>query len=207
VTAVTIAEPIPHHEDPITIGRRWRAGVMLLIVADAAFVGSLIFTYFYLRGLNTSGAWLPKDTPGAAIWVPWVIAVLLVLSAAAYRWGQLGMHSGRTSRLSLGIVVAIALLVVDIVMQVIAIGALPFALHHSAYTSSVYVLGGANLFHLLVTLFIGVGMLNRNRRQLFSPTDDWQVRVVGLWWNWIAIAAVLSAIPTSFIASPNHLTG
>jgi heme/copper-type cytochrome/quinol oxidase subunit 3 len=207
VTAVTVREPIPHHEDPITIGRRWRAGVILLIVADAAFVFSLVFSYFYLRGLNTENAWLPKHTPGAAIWAPWLIALIMVLSAGAYRWGQLGLHGGRVSRLPLGAGIAIVLVLVDIVVQVIQLGTLPFALKHSSYTSSVYLLGGANLFHLLVTLFIGLGLWNRSRLNLYTADSDWQVRVIGIWWNWIAIAAIVSAIPTSFIASPNHLTG
>ncbi|MDQ1614829.1 MAG: Cytochrome c oxidase subunit [Actinomycetota bacterium] len=207
MTAVTVTEPIPHHEDPITIGRRWRAGVILLIVADAAFVGSLVFSYFYLRGLNTSGAWMAKHGSGAPIWFPWFIALIVVLSAGAYRWGQVGIHAGRVSRLPVGAGIAVLLLAVDIVVQVIQLGSLPFALKDSSYTSSVYVLGGANLFHLLVTFFIGLGLWNRSRLNLYTTTEDWQVRVVGIWWNWIAIAAIVSAIPTSFIASPNHLTG
>jgi hypothetical protein len=29
------------------------------------------------------------------------------------------------------------------------------------------------------------------------------VRLVGLWWTWVALAAVLAAFTTSFITSPN----
>jgi heme/copper-type cytochrome/quinol oxidase subunit 3 len=207
VTAVTVGDPLPHHELPETIGRRWRAGVILLVGADATFVLSLAFSYFYLRGLDTEGAWLPKGTPAAAIWVGWLIAAILVASAAAYRWGQLGIHAGLESRLGTGTAIALGLVVLAIVVQVIQIATFPFALHHSAYTSEMYVLAGASLFHLLLTLFIGLGLWNRSRLGLFSPTNDWQVRVVGIWWIWVALAAVISAVPPSFIAAPHHPGG
>jgi heme/copper-type cytochrome/quinol oxidase subunit 3 len=203
MTAVTtVGEPHPHIEHPDTVGRRWRAGVVLIVGADLAFVLSLVFSYFYLRGLNTAGEWLPKGTPGAAIWPAWAIAAVLVASAAIYRSGHVAMHRGNPSRLSTATGLAVLLVVVGIVAQVVQLGTLPFALHHSSYTSAVYVLGGANLFHLLLTLFIGAGLWNRSRLGLYSPTNDWQVRVVGIWWTWVAIAAVISAVPTSFIAAP-----
>lgn len=207
MTAVTIGDPLPHVEHPDTIGRRWRTGVVLLVVADAAFVLSFVFSYFYLRGLNTENHWLAKGSTGASIWVAWVIAAVLVASAAAYRWGQVGIHAGIESRLALGAGVATALLVVDIVVQVLQLATFPFAMKDSSYASSVYVLSGANLFHLVLTLFVGLGLWNRARRGLYSPTNDWQVRVVGIWWSWVALAAVISAVPVSFIASPNHFGG
>jgi heme/copper-type cytochrome/quinol oxidase subunit 3 len=207
MTAVTIGDPLPHIEHPDTIGRRWRAGVVMLVVADAAFVLSLVFSYFYLRGLNTENHWFPKGSTGASIWVAWVIAAILVASAGAFRWGQVGMHAGNESRLALGAILGVVLLIVDIVAQVMQLATFPFALKHSSYTSSVYVLAGANLFHLLLTLFIGLGLWNRARLGRYSPTNDWQVRVVGIWWNWVAIAAVISAVPVSFIASPHHFGG
>jgi heme/copper-type cytochrome/quinol oxidase subunit 3 len=117
------------------------------------------------------------------------------------------MHAGNESRLALGAILGVVLLIVDIVAQVMQLATFPFALKHSSYTSSVYVLAGANLFHLLLTLFIGLGLWNRARLGRYSPTNDWQVRVVGIWWNWVAIAAVISAVPVSFIASPHHFGG
>jgi heme/copper-type cytochrome/quinol oxidase subunit 3 len=207
MTAVTVGSPLAHHEDLDTIGRRWRTGLALLIVADAAFVGSLVFSYFYLRGLNTDGHWFPRHSPIAPIWVGWVIAAGAVLSAGAYRWGQEGFHSGKESRLALGAGVAVLLVVADVVGQVVQIATLPFGVKHSSYSSSIYVFAGANLFHLLLTLFVGVGIWNRVRLGRHSPSNDWQVRLVGIWWTWIALAAVISAFTTSFVASPNHITG
>jgi heme/copper-type cytochrome/quinol oxidase subunit 3 len=204
-TASVVGDPVTHLEDRDSIGRRWRSGVILLIVADVAFVGSLVFSYFYLRGLNTEGNWLAPKTSIAPIWVGWVIAAILVVSALAYRWGQLGIHAGNSGRLVTGTAVAVVLLVGDVVVQIIQLATLPFGVNASSYSSSVYVLGGANVFHLLLTLFIGVGLFNRARMGKYASDNDWQVRLVGIWWNWIAGAAIITAIATSFVASPNHL--
>jgi hypothetical protein len=71
----------------------------------------------------------------------------------------------------------------------------------SAYGSSMYTLAGANLVHLVLTLFLGVAMWNRGRLHIYSAASNWQVRLVGLWWTWVALAAVLTAFTTSFIAA------
>jgi heme/copper-type cytochrome/quinol oxidase subunit 3 len=206
MTAVIASAPAQHHEDADVVGARWRMGVILIIVADAAFVASLVFSYFYLRGLNTQGGWLPKGSSTATIWVGWAIAAGLVLSAAAYNWGQAGLRTGNAGRLVLGAGIAVVLVVADTAGQFVQIFTFPFRVDSGAYASSVYVLAGANLFHLLLTLFIGVGLWNRARLHKYKAPGDWQVRVVGIWWTWIAGAALLSAFTTSFITSP-HIVG
>lgn len=203
MTAVVATAPVQHHDDADVVGARWRMGVILIIVADAAFVTSLVFTYFYLRGLNTEGGWLPKGSPTASIWVSWAIAGGLVLSAALYRWGQVGQIAGKPGRLIAGAGLAVAVVLADSVGQIIQLATFPFRVDSGSYASSVFVLAGANLFHLLITLFVGFGLWNRARLGKYSTPGSWQVRVVGMWWSWIAAAAVISAFTTSFIASPH----
>lgn len=203
MTSVVATAPVQHHEDADVVGARWRTGVILLIVADAAFVASLIFTYFYLRGLNTQGGWLPKGTSFDPIWIGWTIAGGLLLSAIAYRWGLLGVRAGNVGQLTLGAGVAVLLLAADIAGQIAQIATFPFHVDSGSYASTAYVLAGANLFHLLLTLFIGVGLWNRSRLGKYSAARYWQVRVVGIWWAWIAIAGIAGAFTTSFITSPH----
>jgi heme/copper-type cytochrome/quinol oxidase subunit 3 len=207
VSAVTAGHPLPHQESVETVGRRWRTGVVLLLVADVAFVGSLVFAYFYLRGLNSEGAWFASGASITPIWIGWAIAAGLVASALVYRFGQAGIHAGNNGRLVLATGVAVLLVLADAVAQVAQLVTLPFGLADGSYESSVYVLAAANLFHLLLTLFLGIGMWNRARLRKYSASNDWQVRIIGIWWSWIAIAAVISAFAMSFIASPNHITG
>ena len=57
----TSTEHVMHHDAPEVVGRRERLGVRLIILADGAFVFSMIFSYFYLRNLNVNNGWLPAD--------------------------------------------------------------------------------------------------------------------------------------------------
>ncbi|MEO6700858.1 MAG: cytochrome c oxidase subunit 3 [Jatrophihabitantaceae bacterium] len=203
--AVGLAEP--HHEDVDTIGRRWRTGVLLLILADVAFVVSLIFSYFYLRGLNTEGSWVPAGAKTATIWVGWAIAAVLVLSAVAYRWGLAGIRAGKTRQLVIGMALASVVMLVAAVFQVVQLASFGFKPDANAYASSVYTIAGANLFHLLLTLFLGAGLWNRSRLGRYTATSFWQVEILASWFAWVAVAALGGALATSFIASPNHLSG
>lgn len=203
MTTATVEVPGQHHEDIGTVGRRWRTGVLLLILADVAFVVALIFSYFYLRGLNTESSWVTAGAKTAAIWVGWAIAVVLVLSAVSFRWGVDGIRAANSKRLVTGAGVAVLLVLIDTVLQVIQLASFPFDPSANAYASSVYTLAGANLFHLLLTLFLGIGLWNRSRLGRYSAQDFWQVDIIGIWFTWIAVAALGSALATSFIASPN----
>lgn len=203
MSSVTIGEPQVHLEDPDLIGRRWRTGVVLLILADASFVAALLFSYFYLRGLNTGRAWLAPHQATASIGLSWLLAGGVVLSAVLYRWAQGSIRAGREAGLVLGTLLALLVLLATTVGQVLQLANFPFGVADSAYSSALYTLAGANLFHLLLTGFLGVAMWNRGRLHIYSAASNWQVRLVGLWWTWIAVAAVLGALTTSFIASPN----
>ncbi len=47
-----------HHDSPEVKFGRERLGVWLIIVADVIVVAALLFTYLYLRGVNTDGHWM-----------------------------------------------------------------------------------------------------------------------------------------------------
>lgn len=203
MSSVTIGEPQVHLEDPDLIGRRWRTGVVLLILADASFVAALLFSYFYLRGLNTQQGWLADHQPTASVGVGWLIAGGVVLSAALFRWAVAAIRAGRESGFLTATLLALVVVLATTAGQVLQLASFPFAVRDSAYSSALYTLAGANMLHLLLTVFLGTAIWNRGRLHIYSAGSNWQVRLVGLWWTWIAVAAVLAALTTSFITSPN----
>lgn len=203
MTSVTIGSPDLHIEDPDLIGRRWRMGVLLLIVADGAFVASLIFSYLYLRGLNTERAWLAPHQHTAAIWVSWLISGVMLASALIFRWSQGAVRKGQETTFVFGASLALVVLLAATVIQVIQLVTFKFGIGDSSYSSTVYAMGGANLFHLLLTLFLGAAMVGRGRAHLYGEDVNWQPRIVSTWWTWIAVAALATSFATSFIASPN----
>jgi heme/copper-type cytochrome/quinol oxidase subunit 3 len=191
------------HDSPEDVGRRQRLGVLLLIVADVAFVLSLVFAYLYLRELNTEGGWIPAEggrTMGVGF--GWVIAAVMVLSWVAYRWGEAAASVGKRERLVLGSLVATVLVVVDLALQVFQMVNTTIRVDDGSYASAWMALSGYHAFHLAVTLFIGVGLWNRARLGLFA-TNHWQVRLVGYWWTWVAISAIIIAATTSLTTSPH----
>jgi heme/copper-type cytochrome/quinol oxidase subunit 3 len=202
VTASTVqhAHPTEHPHDPVP-GQR--LGVILLIVADAAFVLSLMFTYFYLRGLNTDGGWIPKGSATIGAGSGWLIAGVVVASALVYRWGELGIRAGDQRRLVTGTTIALLLLLVDMGLQIGRLATLPFVTTTGSYASTVIAMAGSHLVHLLLTLFLGIAIFVRSRRGLFSADNHWHVRLVGYWWSWVTVSAVLLAFTTSFVASPH----
>jgi heme/copper-type cytochrome/quinol oxidase subunit 3 len=197
--------PVGHgpvgHDSPEVVGDRQKMGVILLIVADVAFVLSLVFTYLYLRGLNTEGGWLSQDEPRTASTpLGWLVAGVMAASWVAYRWSEIGARSGQRERLLLGVGVANLLVVVDLILQVYQMVSANLRVDYGSYASSFMALAGYHVFHLALTLFIGIGLWNRARLGRFAD-NHWHVRLVGYWWTWVAISAVITAAVTSLTAS------
>ena len=63
VTSISVGAPLPHIEDPDVVGRRWRTGVLLLILADASFVAALCFPISTCAVSTRSGRGWRADSP------------------------------------------------------------------------------------------------------------------------------------------------
>ena len=194
------AHPTEHAPDPVP---SQRLGVILLIVGDAVFVLSLVFTYFYLRGLNTDGGWIPRGSSSLWAGSGWILAGVTVLSALAYRWGELGIRAGERGRLVTGATLALILVLADLGLVIGRLATMPFTTTTGSYASTVITMAGAYLVHLLVTAVLGIAIVNRARRGLFTAEAHWHVRLVGYWWSWMAVIAVLLAVTTTFVTSPH----
>jgi len=205
MTAVVGVPPsiAAHGEDMSIVGRRWRTGVLLLIVADAAFVASLMFSYLYLRGLNTEGAWIPAHGAKAATWGNWVLAGGLVVSAGVVRWSELAIRKQDVRRLVAGAGLAALVVLGCIGGQIVQLATFPFRMDSGSYASAVFLIAYANLFHLLLTLFIGLGLWNRARLGRYSAAEHWQIQLGRIWFVWVALASLATALTLSFVASPH----
>ncbi len=200
---MTVTAHVVEHDSPEVVGRRQRLGVLLLIAADVAFVLSLVFAYLYLHGLDTEGGWLPQDGPPAlGAGFGWVIAAVMIASWGAYRWAEAAARAGRREQLVLGVLAAVVLVAVDLGLQVYQMATAGFVVSDGSYASAFMALAGYHVFHLALTVFLGIGIANRARLGRFD-TDAWHVRLVGYWWTWVALSAILTAATTSLTASPH----
>ena len=180
-------------EEPEHFGNRWRTGVILLIVADASFVVALSFAFLYLRGINTQSSFHPGDSGVASLWWPWIITAVMFGAFLAYRYG-LEMHEAGRRHFLNGGVPALAGMCLALVLTVVQMYEFPFHVSDNAYSSAVWVLAAGNVFHLLITVFLGLGIVVRVHRRVTRGARDWHVRLVGIWFRWVCVAALLGAL-------------
>lgn len=188
-------EAFPPEEDE-DFGERWRTGAILLIVADGSFVVALSFAFLYLRGVDTQSSFHPGGSGVASLWWPWIVTAVMVASFVAYRYG-LGIHEPGRRHFRNGGVVAVAGMTVALVLTIVEMYQFPFHVSDNAYSSAVWVLAAGNVFHLLLTVFLGSGIVMRVRRRATSGPRDWHVRIVGIWFAWVCVASLLGAITVS----------
>jgi heme/copper-type cytochrome/quinol oxidase subunit 3 len=187
------AMPVEAAED---FGTRWMTGAIFLMVADASFVVALSFGYLYLWAVDTEHAFHPVKSGTASLWWPWAITAVMFLSLGAYRYGM-GEHRPVRFGFIPGGVAAVVLMGVALVLNLVQMATFPFSVADNAYASAVTVLAGANVFHLLITLFLGIGIVNRVRRRLTHGRRDWHLRIVGVWWAWVCAASLIAAVTVS----------
>jgi heme/copper-type cytochrome/quinol oxidase subunit 3 len=207
---MSVASPAEHEhhfaasygETVDIVERRQRMAVLLLIGGDVVFVLSILITYYYLRGLNTNNAWIPTGRQTVPLALTWVVAGVALLSLLAFLWGQAGARAGRPGQLTAGIGIGLLILLVDAVLQAVQIGIAPIRSTGGAYASSFLVMAGDHIAHCLLLLFVGIGLFFRARRGSYSAESHNQVRLVGYFWIWVVITAVLYAFTLVFTTSP-----
>jgi heme/copper-type cytochrome/quinol oxidase subunit 3 len=180
-------------EEPEDFGDRWRTGAILLIVADASFVVALSFAFLYLRGIDTQTSFHPGGTGVASLWWPWIVTVVMIGSYACYRYGLEAHEPGRRHFLNAGVVGVIGM-GVALVLTIVEMYHFPFHVSDNAYSSAVWVLAAGNVFHLLITVFLGLGIVIRVQRRATHGARDWHVRIVGIWYAWVCVAALIGAV-------------
>ena len=192
-----------HHDSDAAVGRRERLGVRLLIVADGSFLFSMIFSYFYLRNLNTGGNWLPKGVKHFSSSSAWQVAIPFVIAAICHRLGQ-----ENKERRNLTSIATLIVLLVGGYLQWKQMAHMPFLLKddggvvtfNGAYASNWVLMAGTGIFHYFLGAFIALGILIRNRTTNVShELDVWRQRTAQSWFTWCAIAAVLTAFTLSII--------
>jgi hypothetical protein len=121
------------------------------------------------------------------------VAAVMVASFVAYRLGLETHEPGRRHFLGLG-VAAVVGMAVALVLTIVEMYQFPFHVSDNAYSSAVWVLAAGNVFHLVITVFLGLGIVIRVQRRVTRGARDWHVRIVGIWFAWVCIAAVIGAL-------------
>ena len=114
-----------HHDTPDVVDERNRLGIWLFIGGDIIVTAALLFTYFYLRGLNTDGHWMSMvgyqghsyayyenlangsaglPNPTTIIVKPlsaglnWLVTLLTIAGAAIVWLGEKGLRTAKNAK-------------------------------------------------------------------------------------------------------------
>jgi heme/copper-type cytochrome/quinol oxidase subunit 3 len=181
-------------------------GSRLMIGIVLSGLGAFIFSYFYLRSLNSHGNWIPANFPGPKAWQGVLIMGFVVVSAIVQSLGLTQIKAGRKSTWFGAAVVALVLGLAAVGFQIWQLTALPFQPGEGGFASvftgaspvfAVLVLGAMVWLEILVAgsrqfpevsfieqppTFTEAAALQRFQASLSSFT---------LFWNFLAVAAIV----------------
>ena len=174
---------IEHHEET---SRKLRVGIGLYVLVDVTFVASLFAAYIFLRTYNTQGMWFkgikPPSFGGQAL-----LTLALVLSGVLYFIGERTLRVNNQSIFRLSMLVALVLMFVTLVGEIIYLGHLPFTTTDGAFASSFIMLSAYHVFHMLIAIPIGFGLVNRALHARYRPDNTVGITVIGYYWYWTVI--------------------
>lgn len=114
-----------HVEPPELVQRNISIGAHLWAAALVFFFGGFVFTFFYLRELNSSGLWHP-DKVHAPTGTGVVIVACVVASAVVYWVGMRALQAGREDTWRVAAAVTLALMLAALGVQCYQWAALSF---------------------------------------------------------------------------------
>jgi len=107
-----------------------------LAVGGLTFLfGSFAFAYFYLRSLNSAGRWQGSGFVHPSLWMGTTIMLLAVLSAGVNYFGLQRIKAGQKETWQVGGLIALALGLAAVAMQIYQLATLPFPPGSSGYSS------------------------------------------------------------------------
>jgi heme/copper-type cytochrome/quinol oxidase subunit 3 len=130
--AVQAEDEAYYHESGLNAtwtGSRLAIGGLTFLFACFAFA------YFYLRSINSSGRWQGSGFVQPAVWMGTVIMILAVLSAGANYIGLQRIKAGSKATWQILGLVAMALGLAAVAMQIYQLATLPFPPGSSGYSS------------------------------------------------------------------------
>lgn len=188
-----------HHLSPAVVADQQRRAVLFFILADVVFFASLLFTYFYLHALNVNDGWLPEGANTAPSVPVWLVTGLTVISALAYRSAELGIRAGQRSRFLSGSLLGLVLVVAAMAVILYQASTWPIYMSDGSYASIFIVMVWTQFAHLVVLTVLAIGIWNRGGQGKFADGNYTHVTLVGYFWYWVTLTAVVGACTTFFV--------
>jgi hypothetical protein len=131
--AVQAEDEAYYHESALNAA--W-SGSRLAIGGLAFLFGCFVFTYFYLRSLNSSGRWQGSGFVAPSLWIGTTIMLLAVLSAGVHYFGLQRIKAGHKGTWQIDGLAALGLGLAAVAFQIYQLTDLPFPPGSSGYAST-----------------------------------------------------------------------
>jgi heme/copper-type cytochrome/quinol oxidase subunit 3 len=97
--------------------------------------GAFVFAYFYLRSIDSSARWQGSGYVHPSLWMGTTIMLLALLSAGVHYFGLQRIKAGHKATWQIDSLVAMALGLAAVAMQIYQLATLPFPPGSSGYSS------------------------------------------------------------------------
>jgi len=121
-----------YHESALNAA--W-TGSRLAIGGLTFLFGCFAFAYFYLRSLNSSGRWQGSGYVQPSVWIGTTIMLLAVISAGVHYFGLERIKAGHKAIWQVNALIAMALGLAAVGLQIYQLAELPFPPGSSGYFS------------------------------------------------------------------------
>ena len=178
------------HGDGVNHDLKLRRGMLFYVLTDVLFVIFMLASYVWLRAIHAEG-WFPQGTKVPNEQTVYILTGLCVLSAVFFFIGFMGLRGGSNTTLTIGMAVATVLALIALVAQFRFMGNLPFTTGDGSFASTYILLSGYHIYHLLLGVFLGIGVTHRAIRGRYSSDRTAGLSAIGYYWYWMALFPVL----------------
>lgn len=166
-------------------------GNLLLLIIETTMFGLLVAGYFYLR--QNFEQWPPPNPashppdfdPVPALEWPTVNLVVIVLSLAPMIWADRSALKRDRRNVDRGLIVAILMGLLAIVLRFQEFDALKMRWDANAYASTVWLILGMHLMHLIVAVAELLLMLSWVMSKGMDIQHARDIRVTAVYWYWV----------------------
>ncbi|HEY1388342.1 MAG TPA: cytochrome c oxidase subunit 3 [Ktedonobacterales bacterium] len=178
------------HGDGVDHDLKLRRGMLFYVLTDVLFVIFMLASYVWLRAIHADG-WFPQGTKLPDDQTVYILTGLCVLSAIFFFIGFMGLRGGSATTLTICMAIATVLAIAALSGQFRFMGNLPFTTADGSFASTYILLSGYHIYHLLLGIFLGIGVTHRALRGRYSSNRTAGLSAIGYYWYWMALFPVL----------------
>jgi cytochrome c oxidase subunit I+III len=187
---------LPHLTTGHTSTLWW--GMIWLIVIEAVVLGSLMFSYYYLRISVPSWppddpqlpAWPPEGIPDPPLILPAIAGAFLVASVVPMYLGVRAIRGGDRGGLLFGVIGATVLALGSLIVSAIHYLDRPFSWTENAYTSIVGTMSGHHVLHVVALVLIAFPVILLAWRGYYDERRFGGIQAIAMYWYFVVAAWV-----------------